>query len=398
MKFSPTQILMNKIIVKSRADKRISNGHLWVFSNELKEIPKLEPGCIVDVFSENGKSHGYGFYNPNSLISVRMLNTYGEINSEFFEIRFIRALDKRKLLFPDENSFRLVFGESDWLPGLIVDKFEDYFSIQILSAGMENLRELIIQALLAVFPETKGILAKNNSTIRQAEGLPLYVETVFGTIPDSLMITENGIIFAVSLATGQKTGFFFDQKENRKLIQRICKGKTVLDCFTNQGGFALNAAKAGAASILGSDSSNEEIIRAKENANLNNFNNVDFVCADVFEFLESEIRHKNQWDVIILDPPAFAKSKKSVPSAKKGYARLNSLALTCLNDSGFLATSSCSHHIYEDTFYNIIISEAEKLGKSLNLVFRGLQSPDHPIMASMKETQYLKFFIFQNRL
>ncbi|OGU16071.1 MAG: hypothetical protein A2X61_13230 [Ignavibacteria bacterium GWB2_35_12] len=385
---------MEKLFIKRNHDKRIKAGHLWIFSNELETIPDLSSGSVVEVYTSNNTNLGLGFYNPNSLIAVRLLKTYSTVNSDFFLDRFIKAYELRKRLGKTEMC-RLVFGESDLLPGLIVDKYSYYLSTQILSAGMEKFIDVIIEALLKILPETKGIIAKNNSKLRVLEGLPLEEKVLFGDIPDEIITIENGIKLTISLKHSQKTGYFLDQTENRKFVKSISKGLNVLDCYCNQGGFALHSAKGGAKEIVCIDSSNTALAQAKRNAEINNFTNIDFIESDVPEFLNKEISRDSKWDLIILDPPSFAKSKKDVRNASKGYAKINRLALQLLSDGGFLATSSCSQHITEETFYDIIFREAVKLNIQLRLINRGSQAPDHPILASMPETKYLKFFVFQ---
>ncbi|MCL5991995.1 MAG: class I SAM-dependent rRNA methyltransferase [Bacteroidetes bacterium] len=385
---------MEKLFIKRNHDKRIKEGHLWIFSNELESIPDLPSGSIVGIYTSNHTNLGLGFYNPHSLIAVRLLKTYSTINTDFFLERFKSALELRKRLNNTEIC-RLVFGESDLLPGLIVDKYGDYLSIQILSAGMENFTDSIIEAILKVLPETKGIIAKNNSKLRVLEGLPLEEKVLFMDIPDEIITKENGINLSISLKQSQKTGYFLDQTENRKFIMSISKDLNVLDCYCNQGGFALHSAQGHAKEIICIDSSNTALVKAKRNAELNSFNNINFFESDVPEFFSRELSRDSKWDLIILDPPAFAKSKKDVRNASKGYAKINRLALQLLSEGGFLSTSSCSHHITEETFYEIIIREAVRLNIQLRLIHRGSQAPDHPALASMPETKYLKFFAFQ---
>ncbi|MDQ1266464.1 MAG: Class SAM-dependent rRNA methyltransferase [Bacteroidota bacterium] len=386
---------MLSLKLKPGSGRRIAHGHQWVFSNELQEIPVLPAGTIIELLNDRGKSSGLGFFNPSSLISIRMLYSSNLPDKIFFIDRLSKALKLRQTLYPNESIYRLCFGESDFLPGLIIDKYENWFSIQILSAGMELLTEIICEALLELFPDTKGIFAKNDSHLRGLEGLPIEEKILSGEIPENILTQEAGIKLSISLIGGQKTGYYLDQKDNRKLIRRLSSGRRVLDCFTNQGGFALNAAFGSAAYTLGVDSSADALNRAKSNAELNDFANIDFQKADVFDFLENEIKNQKKWDMIILDPPAFAKSKKSVPTAKKGYAKLNRLAISLLEHGGFLAASSCSQHIDEDIFYNLIIDEISKQRKTARLIFRGAQAADHPILIAMPETKYLKFFVFQ---
>lgn len=386
---------MNILKLKKNADKRIASGHCWIFSNELTEIPRLEPGTIVEIVSQKGESFGKAFYNPNSLIAARLLFHHGEIDKEFFNKRIFAALNQRRQLLPYENSFRLVFGESDFLPGLIVDKFGDYLSLQTISAGMDCRLNMITESLLEVLPETKGIIQKNNSSLRSYEGLPMIEGTIFGIIPENIEITDCGMKVSVSLSAAQKTGYYFDQRYNRLFLRNMSKGKKVLDCFTNLGGFALNAALGGAKFATGVDSSSGAITGAKNNAKLNNINNAEFIESDVIDLLKSENASEKKWDVVVLDPPAFAKSKKTVKAAIGGYANINRLALKIIDNGGYLASASCSQHISEELLFDIISAEAAKQGKMLKLVFRGGQPPDHPILTAMPETQYLKFFVFQ---
>ena len=381
-----------KLKLKKNSEKRLNYGHLWVFSNELEEIPKYEAGSVVEVIDYYGNSFGFGFYNPNSLISIRLLMTDKMPDLEFYKIRIQNALNLRLRVYANENSYRLIFGESDSLSGLIIDKYEDYFSFQYLSAGIEKQKDLILKSILELFPNTKGIIEKNNSQLRKYEGLELIENIIFGSIPDLIEISENNIKYNISLKEGQKTGYYLDQKENRLLIKKFVKDLSILDCFTNQGSFAFNAALAGAKNVFGIDSSNDAIEKAKINALVNGFQNIQFESHEVMEFLQNT---QDKWDMIILDPPAFAKSKKAVPTALKGYAKLNRLAMNKLNKGGFLVSSSCSGLITEDVFLNLITYEAAKLNKNIKLLFRGTQAADHPIYLPMPETKYLKFFIFQ---
>lgn len=385
---------MEKLILKYKADERIKHGHPWIFSNEIQNHLECESGSIVEVCSNSGVSYGLAFYNPQSLVTARLLYTD---NFDFTTIcqRISKAYNYRKFIFPSENSFRIIFGESDLLPGLIVDKYSDYLSIQFLSAGMDRLKNTIVDALLNQIPEIKGIIEKDISTHRRTENLPEIETILYGEIPEKIQFIENDITYDVSIIEGQKTGYFLDQKLNRKFLQTISKNKTVLDCFCNQGGFALNAAKGGAKYVLGIDISQHAVESSKENAKINNFEFVEFLKADVFDFLEKESKCKQNWDIIVLDPPAFTKNRKTLPKAKAAYAKINRLAMKMLKNNGLLVTSSCSHHLKEEVFYEIIQREASKLSLKLRLVFRGLQAPDHPILVSMPETQYLKFFIFQ---
>lgn len=386
---------MTPLHLKKHHDRRIQSGHPWVFSNELTVIPSLTSGSLAEVFSHTGKSFGSGLFNPNSLIAVRLLvDKISELSTDFFIKRIAQAEHLRRQIMLGEQSYRLVFGESDFLPGVIIDRFGDYFSLQILSSGMDLHLQAIIEALLHLFPSTLGIIEKNTSHLRQLEGLELREGVVYGSIPDGIEITENGVRLSLSLLGGQKTGYFLDQKHNRIRVKELISNLRVLDCFCNQGGFALNAGIGGAKEVLGIDSSESAIKSATQNGLLNKLSNVQFQKADVFEYLTTEVRNKSSWDCIILDPPSFTKSKKNVGAAKKGYAEINRLALQLLVKGGLLVSASCSQHIYEETLLEIIRNEAQKLNIPLRLLYRGGQSPDHPILVGMPETQYLKFFIF----
>lgn len=381
-----------KIVINNQAYQNLVNGYLWIFSNQIKEHLDIENGSIVEILNSRKNSLGVGFYNRNSLISIRALLHNSIPDTTFFIERINQALKYRKQIFPDKRIYRLVFGESDLLPGLIIDKYENYFALQILSAGMQKCIEKIVESLLSIFPETEGIIEKNQSYFRKLEGLELYESVIYGNIPEIIATEEFGIKLNISLKEGQKTGYYLDQALNRISIRNISKNLKVLDCFTNQGGFALNAAFAGANEVTAIDSSESALIYAAMNCSANKLDNIKFVNADVFEFLN---KSNEYWDMIILDPPSFTKNKASVPSAKKGYYILNRSALRRIKNGGYLVSSSCSQHINEHTFLEMITKAAKDTKKRLRMVYRGLQSPDHPILLSMPETQYLKFFIFQ---
>jgi 23S rRNA (cytosine1962-C5)-methyltransferase len=411
---------MHIITLKPRHNERLRAGHTWIFSNELQHIPKeLEAGSLVEVQDANARSYGTALFHPNSLISARLLGTsIDELSVDFFAERILAALHLRERLFPNETSYRLVFGESDFLPGLVIDRYcssvdesidtsvgDDYFVVQMLSAGMDTRVEMICEALRRVFPGTKAIVEKNNSALRQHDGLELRESVLWGDVPAELPISENGIIFSLSLLHGQKTGYFLDQKLNRLKIKELCGGMRVLDCFTNQGGFALHAVAGGAREVLGLDSSASAIERCRINAGRNGMGEqARFEISDVFDFLHAEAAKRDanfqmppdqRWDCIVLDPPAFAKSRKAVPQALRGYAKINRAALKLLPKGGLLATGSCSHHVSESALFSVIQAEAVRERRQLRLIFRGMQSPCHPVLVNMPETQYLKFFIFE---
>ncbi len=384
---------MEKVFVKKGHCNRLYAGHLWVFSNELQDVPKLEAGELVEVMYQN-YSYGYAFYNPNSLISCRLLNTKDENIESLLMDRIKSAYQLRLRLLPNSKIFRLVFGESDILSGLVIDKFEDYLVIQILSYGYEKRKNILVDVLLKLFPDTKGILAKSNSKLRDIEGLPDRDEVLFGEIAEELLTVDEGIKISINLSGGQKTGYFLDQRINRTFLRKISKNKTVLDCYCNSGGFGLNALMGGAAKVTFLDSSESALLNAKKNLELNNYDNYELLAGDAFELLPNLIDSGNTFDIVVLDPPAFAKNKKTSATAASGYSKLNRLGIKLLKDDGFLLTSSCSHFIDDETFYDLVVNEVAKSGRTARLVHSAFQSPDHPVFFSMPETKYLKFLVF----
>jgi len=384
---------MNSVFLKRNHHKRLLQGHLWIFSNELIEVPKYQSGELVEVFYEN-QSFGLAFFNPNSLISCRLLKSNNENIKDLIIERIKESKILRETLLPNSQSYRLIYGESDFLPGLIIDKYEEYFVIQILSYGFEVRKDLVKDALLSIFPNTKGIIHRANSKLREIEGLPNQDEVLFGKIPDSILIDDLGIKLSISLNNGQKTGYFLDQVHNRHFIRKIAKNKSVLDCYCNIGGFGLNALKGGASEVTFVDVSDTAIHNTKINLELNQFENYNLFTKDVFEFLPELISRGSKYDIVVLDPPAFAKSKKSIFTAEAAYGKLNKFGIKLLNNNGYLITSSCSHHIDERKFIEIVSRELAKSGKKAKLVYRGGHSPDHPIHPAMPETEYLKYLVF----
>lgn len=382
------------VTLKKHEEKRIAGGHLWVFSNEIAAVDGAPAaGDIVKVRMHGGKPLGLGFYNPHSLIACRILTTADEeIDFEFFRRRISAALELRRKVFASAETFRLVHGESDFLPGLVVDKFNECVTVQTFSAGMD-LRLTLICDVLESLLGPAGIAERNESPLRALEGLEPRAGTLRGTVAPTV-VAEHGIRYEVDPSGGQKTGFFLDQRENRKAFRRYAKGGIVLDGFCNDGGFALNAAYAGAKEVTGVDVSAETVARAAGNAALNRLSDAaGFVKSDAFEFLRGAARDGRKYDAINLDPPSFAKNRKSVPAAKKGYAEINAMAMRLLRPGGILATSSCSHHIQEETFLGILTKAAGDAGRRIRLLeWRGA-APDHPVHPSMPETKYLKFAV-----
>jgi 23S rRNA (cytosine1962-C5)-methyltransferase len=384
-------IRKKNIVLKKNEERRIHSGHQWVFSNEIHAVngaPKS--GDIVEIFRYDMKRLGIGFYNPHSLIAVRFLSPDDEeIDFKFFERRIESALALRKKLYPKCATFRVVHSESDFLPGLIIDKYNEYLSVQTFSAGMDSRLTLICDVLVSIF-SPRGIVERNESPLRSLEEIPARKGILRGTVEPTI-IELHDLKFRIDLLEGQKTGFFLDQRENRTSLRPFAKDATVLDCFCNEGGFGLYAAHYGSKSVSGVDSSEFAIEKSKVNATLNNLRNISFHCADIFETLLSEIKQNRKYDIVVLDPPSFTKNKKTVATATKGYKELNTNALKIINSGGVLATASCSHHISEETFLNIINDSAVKAERKIRLLEFGGAAPDHPVLPSMPETKYLKF-------
>jgi len=386
---------MIELQLKPREEARIKAGHLWVYRDELVEVPEADAGSLARVRTYDGTSLGTGFYNPISKIAVRMLGAEVEVADDaFFTRRFRQAQALRERVLPGESAYRVVFGEADLMSGLIVDRYNKVFVIQMLAAGMDIRIDAIIAAIRAVFPDVEGIIEKNTMQTRVKEGIEMREGVVWGSVGESVDIKENGILLRIDLIGGQKTGYFLDQKMNRRAVGALSHGKRVLDCFCNVGGFALNAAMGGAAEAVGIDSSTAAVEAATRNAELNGFTNARFEKANVFDDLRARIAREEQWDIIVLDPPSFAKARSAIKGALAGYAELNRTAMKLLSTNGILVTASCTQLVPESTLMDIMYREAARLRKRLRLLHRGEQAPDHPILLAMPETQYLKFLVF----
>lgn len=388
-----------KVYLKKNEEKRIQAGHLWIFSNEISKA-EGEPanGDIVEVFDSKNNLIGKGFYNKNSLIAVRLLKFYKENFISFVKEKLTNAFKLRKHFYPERESFRFVFSESDFLPGLIIDKYNNTFVLQVYSSGIEKNIQVIVDVLLKDF-NAENIFTKNDFYFRSLEGIPEEDQVYAGEIKDETI--DDGLIkYKIDFSTGQKTGFYFDQVDNRFFIEKISKGMNLLDAFCNTGGFGLHAAYAGAEKVTFVDSSAAAIKTAEENYIVNNFKSKpEFINEDIFEYLK-DCKEKNKlYNIINLDPPAFAKNKKSLSSAIKGYEKLNKLALELLNPSYsgtcFLSTSSCSYHLSETEFIKTINQAAVKSGKKIQLIYFNGASLDHPRLPSMPETSYLKYAVFK---
>ncbi len=395
--------------VTPKAEKSLKNGHPWVFSDEITEVNgRYENGDIVDVFSAKDRYLGSGFINDNSKIRVRVIsrNANDKFDEAFYKRRLKYAVDYRKTVMGDDFSCcRLIFGEADQFPGLTVDRFSDVLSVQIACLGIERIKDMLYRSLLQVLCEygvnISAIYERNDLAVRSIEGLPQYkgfyeAEGLKKDLSGHVIITENNIKYDVDYINGQKTGFFLDQKYNRAAVAKIAKGKTVLDCFTHTGAFALNAAKGGAVSVTAVDISHDALESAKNNARLNGIDNMDFVAADVFDLLtEMSKSGRCPYDFIILDPPAFTKSSGTLKNAIRGYKEINLKAMKLLPRGGYLATCSCSHFMNDTYFCRMLHDAAADAGVSLRQIEARQQSPDHPILWNVPETDYLKFYIFQ---
>ncbi len=389
---------MHSLYLKPKEHRRLFKGHLWSFSNELQSLPKdIAAGETVKLYTHDNKFVGSGFYNPHSLIAFRLLSRTGEIpDRDFFREKILKALDLRVKIYPesDTNAFRLVHGESDGLPGLVVDRFNTAYALQAFSAGMDRHLPLVCDVLTDLF-QPSSIVIRNESTLRELEGLPLYKKTVHGSETDTAQIIyDTGLQYTINLFQGHKTGFFLDQRDNRRIVRKIATGTETLDVFTSDGGFGLNALYGGARAVTMVDISHEALQRAEENATLNKLSNYFLIQGDAFEVMNRLIKDKKSYDLVILDPPSFTKSRKNLPSALHAYKKLNKLGLQLVRNGGFLATASCSHHVSEEDFLGIIRQASFSEKKQLRLVFRNSQPADHPVLLSMPETHYLKFACF----
>ncbi len=381
-----------KIFLKKNQERRILIGHLWVFSNEIEYIDgKAEKIEVADLYSFGKTFLGRGFYNRNSLIAFRLLtHQKQDINYNFFKKRIIESNNRRLKIFPKNLVYRVVNAESDFLPGLIIDRFDDFISFQISSAGMELFKNDIVKIIDEIFSPV-CIIEKNNIQSRELEGLTLNQTVIKSSDNNEKIITIDGIKYIINLEEGQKTGFYLDQNSNRRKIRDYVRDDSeVLDLFCNEGGFALNAAYSNAKKITAVDISEKAVKRAMKNSKINNFSNIEFIQEDVFNFLKEEKERK--YDLIILDPPSFTKSRKNINTAIEGYIEINSKALKLLKKNSILITYSCSHHIGEDKFLNIIVKSSLKSGREIKIIDSSRCSYDHPILPQMPETSYLKGF------
>lgn len=395
--------MYNTIVTLKKGEGRtLKAGSAWVYDNEIDSIMgSFENGDIVTVHDFDGYFLGYGFINTKSKITVRILSRKKDtvIDDAFLEERVQAAWDYRKQVI-DTGSCRLIFGEADFLPGIVVDKFADVLVVESLALGIDKLKQQILDAVKRVLAKdgitVRGIYERSDAKVREQEGMERYKGFIGEPFDTRVEIVENGVKYIVDVEDGQKTGFFLDQKKNRAAMHSVCKGKRVLDCFTHTGSFALNAGIAGATEVIGVDASELGVEQARENARLNGLEDkVSFVCADVFDFLPALEEKGEKFDVVILDPPAFTKSRNSIKNAVKGYREINVRGMKLVKDGGFLATCSCSHFMDPELFHKTIIEAARGAHKRLRQVEFRTQAPDHPILWAADSSYYLKFYIFQ---
>ncbi len=395
---------MAKAVLKKGEGRYLKRGGLWIYDNEIAQIAgSYANGDIIDVEDFDGYYMGKGYINDNSVIRIRMMTRRSSeaVDRALIDERVERAVTYRwDVMGEDVNSCRLIFGEADYLPGITVDKFEDILVVESLTLGIERYKADIIDSLIKALErrsvKVRGVYERSDAKERIKEGLKRCKGFIGDEFDTMVPITENGVKYMVNVEDGQKTGFFLDQKYNRRAVAKLCKNKTVLDCFTHTGSFALNAACAGAEHVTAVDASQLAIDQAKDNAVLNNVEGImDFICADVFDLLPALVKDGSKYDVVILDPPAFAKSRGSVKNATKGYREINMQGLRLVRDGGFFATCSCSHFMTQELFTKMIGEAARMTHKRLRQVEFRTQAPDHPILWAADESYYLKFYIFQ---
>ena len=390
------------VTLKKGEGRTLKAGGMWVYDNEIASVAgEFEDGDIVEVHDFDGYCMGCGYINRKSKITLRMLSRKKDavIDESFMERRVRDAWEYRRQTI-DTSSCRLIFGEADFLPGIVVDKFADVLVVESLALGIDRWKGVIVEALKKVLAEDgihiRGVYERSDAKVRLQEGMERVKGFLGEPFDTKVEIVENGVRYMVDVEDGQKTGFFLDQKNNRAAVGRLCKGKKVLDCFTHTGSFALNAGMAGAESVLGVDASQLAVEQARENARLNGLEErVRFECADVFELLPRRERQGERYDVVILDPPAFTKSRNSVKNAAKGYREINLRGMRLVRDGGFLATCSCSHFMEPELFAKTIREAAAGAHRRLRQVEFRTQGPDHPILWAADQSYYLKFYVFQ---
>lgn len=394
---------MAVVTLKKGTGRTLKQGGPWIYDNEIESVMgSFEDGDIVLVHDFDGYPLGSGFINRNSKLTVRMLTRDRDavIDEAFLRMRVKNAWEYRKKVMDDISSCRVIFGEADFLPGLVVDKFADVLVVESLALGIDRFKGMIVGILKELMEEDgihiRGVYERSDAKVREQEGMERYKGFIGEPFDTKVEIVENGVRYYVDVRDGQKTGFFLDQKYNRRAVGKLCRGARVLDCFTHTGSFALNAGLCGAAHVTGVDASELGVNQARENAALNGLQDrVEFVCADVFDLLPRLEKQGEKYDVVILDPPAFTKSRSSIKKAVKGYREINLRGMKLVKDGGYLATCSCSHFMDYELFTQTIGQAARNVHKRLRQVEFRTQAPDHPILWGAGDSYYLKFYIFQ---
>ena len=372
--------------------KKLLQGHPWVYGNEIERVEgEVVDGELVTVVDFRGRYMGTGFYNSRSLITVRLLTHRSEeITDSLIAARVKAACDYRRFVMsrPGTDSCRLIYGEADRLPGVIADRFGDVIVLQVLALGMEKYTQVIADALVAC-ENPKCLLLQNDDAIRRKEGMECFTKVLHGELPEETVINENGVKLSVDVRGGQKTGYFLDQKDNHLFVRQFCRDARVLDCFSYIGGFALNAVAGGAKEVTAVDISESAVELIRRNAELNGMQ-VNTVCANCFDFLRAQVKEKQKYDVIVLDPPAFTKAHANMANACRGYKEIALSAMRMLEAGGVLATHSCSYHMPEDVFVNTVLSAAQDLHRQVRVITLRRQDIDHPVLAGYPESHYLK--------
>ena len=396
--------MLNAVVtLRKGAGRALKQGGPWIYDNEIESIMgNFEDGDIVLVHDFDGYPLGRGFINRNSKLTVRMMtrNHDTDIDEDFIRMRVQNAWEYRKKVMDDISSCRVIFGEADFLPGIVVDKFADVLVVESLALGIDRFKVMIVDILKELMARDgihiRGVYERSDAKVREQEGMERYKGFIGEPFDTKVEIVENGVHYYVDVKDGQKTGFFLDQKYNRRAVAKLCKGARVLDCFTHTGSFALNAGLAGAEHVTGVDASELGVAQARENAALNGLEGrVEFICEDVFDLLPRLEKQGEKYDVVILDPPAFTKSRSSIKKAVKGYREINLRGMKLVKDGGYLATCSCSHFMDQELFTKTIGQAAQNVHKRLRQVEFRTQAPDHPILWGAGDSYYLKFYIFQ---
>jgi 23S rRNA (cytosine1962-C5)-methyltransferase len=386
-----------EIYLKKNEDKRLRQGHLWVFSNEVDitrtPLAAFQPGDLAIIKDHGGQALGTAYVNPHTLIAARLLSRKhnAKLGGNFFKERINTALALRERLY-NKPYYRLIFGESDGIPGLVIDRFNDVFSLQITTAGIEKSKEILVATLVELF-QPQAIVLKNDNSQRELENLSTESELIYGTLPDEIIIEENNAKFKIAILEGQKTGWFYDHRNSRAQCAALSKNQRVLDLFSYSGAWGIPAAIAGASEVVCVDSSESALAMAAESAALNHVaNKMQFIRSDVFEFLKTARENLERFDVIVLDPPALIKRKKDFKAGFEAYRRLNQLALQVLAKNGVLISASCSHHLSKENLHEILRSQARHIDRHLVFFAQGGQGFDHPVHPAIPESEYLKTY------